>query len=299
MIINQDVLAEIYVGLSTVFNAAFQAAPDPWYKRLAMTVPSAGRSIDYKFLLDFPGMREWLGERVIKSLEGKNWEVINKNWEETIEVHRNDIEDDQIGLYNPIVAALAQEAAHHPNQLIAELITNGGDAECYDGGYFFAANHPVGTGTGSNFDSGASTAWYLLDISRPVKPFIFQSRKPVQLTRMDRETDHNVFMRNAFLFGVDARYAVAYGMWQLAYKSTQDLTSTYYQAARAAMMDLENAEGRKLGIRPNLLVVPPSLEGTGRELLNAQFIIGDATAGGAKSNVWQGTAELLVVPELA
>ena len=299
MIVNQDVLAEIYVGLSTVFNAAFQAAPDPWYKRLAMTVPSTGRSIDYKFLLDFPGMREWLGDRLIKSLEGKAWEVINQNWESTIEVLRNDIEDDQIGLYNPIVAALGQEAAHHPNQLIADLITDGGSTACYDGSNFFATDHPVGTGTASNYDAGASTAWYLIDTSRPVKPFIFQSRKPVQLTRMDRETDINVFMRNSFLFGVDARYAVAYGMWQLAYKSTQDLSSTYYQNARTAMMTLKNAEGRKLGIRPNLLVVPPSLEGTARELLNAQFVLGDDTAGGAKSNVWQGTAELLVVPELA
>ncbi|MFA6690749.1 MAG: Mu-like prophage major head subunit gpT family protein [Saccharofermentanales bacterium] len=298
MIINQELLGEIYVGLSTLFNSAFQAAPDPWYKRLAMTVPSAGRSIDYKFLLDFPGMREWLGERVIKSLAGKSWEVINKNWESTIEVFRNDIADDQIGLYNPIVSALGQEAAHHPNQLIADLINDGGIAECYDGENFFDTDHPVGTGTASNYDAGASTAWYLLDVSRPVKPFIFQSRKPVQLTRMDRETDINVFMRNSFLFGVDARYAVAYGMWQLAFKSTQTLNSTYYQNARAAMMDLENAEGRKLGIRPNLLVVPPSLEGTARELLNAQFVLGDDTAGGAKSNIWQGTADLLVVPEL-
>ncbi len=299
MIISQEVLSEVYVGLSTVFNAAFQAAPDPWYRRLAMTVPSTGRSIDYKFLLDFPGMREWVGERVIKSLAGKAWEVINKEWESTIEVLRKDIEDDQIGLYNPLVAALGQEAAHHPNQLIADLVTNGGSAECYDGQYFFDTDHPVGTGTASNYDAGASTAWYLIDTSRPVKPFIFQLRKPVVLTSLNRDTDNNVFMRNSYMFGVDARYAAAYGMWQLAYKSTQALSSTYYQNARAAMMTLENADGRKLGVKPNLLVVPPSLEGTARELLNAQYVIGDDTAGGAKSNVWQGTAEILVVPELA
>jgi phage major head subunit gpT-like protein len=285
--------------LSSVFNAAFQAAADPMYARLAMTVPSSGRSIDYKFLLDFPGMREWIGDRVIQSLEGKNWEVVNKDWESTIGVDRNDIEDDQLGLYNPIVAALAQEAKFHPNQLIADLITGGGAADCYDASYFFATDHPVGDGTAANYSAGASTAWYLIDASRPVKPFIFQSRKPIELVRMDRSDDLNVFMRKLFYFGVDARYAAAYGMWQLAYKSTQTLNPTYYAAARAAMMGLENADGRKLGIKPTLLVVPPSLEATARELLNAQFVIGDGTAGGSKSNVWQGTAELLVVSELA
>jgi phage major head subunit gpT-like protein len=299
MIVNQDNLANIYVGLSTVFNAAFQEGPPPWYEQVAMTVPSSSRSLDYKFLLDFPGMREWIGDRVIKSLSGKKWVVENQDWESTIEVFRNDIEDDQIGLYNPTVAALAQEARFHPNQLIAALIAAGAAGDCYDGKKFFATNHPMRKGTdGANLDAGASTAWYLIDNSRPVKPFIFQSRKAVQLTTMDRETDANVFMRKSFLYGVDARYAAAYGMWQLAYKSTQALTPAYYAAARAAMMGLTNYDGRKLGVKPTLLVVPASLEGTARELLNAQFVIGETAVGGSKTNIWQGTAQLLVCPDL-
>jgi hypothetical protein len=47
------------------------------------------------------------------------------------------------------------------------------------------------------------------------------------------------------------------------------------------------------------MVVPPSLEAQAREILQAQFIIGDPTSGGSKTNIWQGTADLLVVPELA
>ncbi|MFH1091208.1 MAG: Mu-like prophage major head subunit gpT family protein [Pseudomonadota bacterium] len=299
MIINQENLANIYVGLSTVFNAAFQEGPPPWYQKVAMTVPSTGASMDYKFLLDFPGMREWIGDRVIKSLVGKAWEVVNKDWETTIEVFRNHIEDDQIGLYNPIVAALAFEARYHPNQLFLDLINAGAAGDCYDGKKFFATNHPMRKGTdGSNLDAGASTAWYLIDTSRPVKPFIFQSRKAVQLITMDRETDINVFMRKSYLYGVDARYAGAYGMWQLAYKSTQAFTAPYYAAARAAMMALTNAEGRPLEVKPTLLVVPPSPEGTARTLLNAEIIIGDATAGGSQTNIWRGSADLLVVQGL-
>jgi phage major head subunit gpT-like protein len=65
------------------------------------------------------------------------------------------------------------------------------------------------------------------------------------------------------------------------------------------MMTLKNAEGRPLGLKPNLLVVPPALEATAREILQSQFILADAAVGGMKSNVWQNSAKLLVVPELA
>ena len=97
---------------------------------------------------------------------------------------------------------------------------------------------------------------------------------------------------------MDYRGAAAYGLWQLAYASKQTLDATNYSGTRAAMMSLTNAEGRPLGIKPNLMVVPPSLEKAAREILQAQFIIGDPTTGGSKSNVWQGTTDLLVVPEL-
>ena len=69
-------------------------------------------------------------------------------------------------------------------------------------------------------------------------------------------------------------------------------------AARTAMMSVKNADGRPLGLKPNLLMVPPALEAEARVILQAQFIIGDPSSGGSKTNIWQGTADLLVVPEL-
>ncbi len=298
MIINAESLAGIYTAFSAVFNTAFQST-EVWHERVAMTVPASTRIVDYKFLMEFPMMREWLGDRQIKSLESQAYLVESKDWESTIEVDRNDIEDDQLGLFNPIVAALGQEAKKHPDWLIAELLRDGNTKTCYDGRPFFDSAHPVGTGTKSNVDEGSGLAWYLFDVSRPIKPFIFQVRRVVELVRMDRPEDENVFMRKKFRYGVDYRGAAAYGLWQLAFRSTQPLNPTYYATARAAMMSLTNGEGRPLGIRPNLLVVPPSLEGQAREILHAQYIIGDPTAGGSRSNVWQGSADFLVVPELA
>lgn len=75
-------------------------------------------------------------------------------------------------------------------------------------------------------------------------------------------------------------------------KGTKKLTVDAYGAARAAMMSLKNEEGKPLNIRPNLLVVPPALEGIGLKILNAQQIDGT-------DNVYYHSAELLVLSELA
>lgn len=297
MIINADALARVYTAFTAVFNSAFQAA-DTWYERVAMTVPAKTRIMDYKFLLDFPTVREWIGDRQISSLEPKAYQVETKDWEATIEIERNDVEDEQLGLYNPIIGAMAEAAKRHPEKLIALLLKNGSTSLCYDGQYFFDTDHPVGSQTASNFDNGGNTPWYLMDKGRAIKPFIFQLRRGVQLVRMDRPEDEHVFLHKKFRYGVDYRGAAAYGLWQLAYCSSQELNATNYASARAAMMSLTNAEGGPLGIRPSLLVVPPALEAKAREILHAQFVIGSSTVGGSKSNIWQGSADLLVVPEL-
>jgi phage major head subunit gpT-like protein len=80
------------------------------------------------------------------------------------------------------------------------------------------------------------------------------------------------------------------------------LTPDNFQTARAAMMKFNSENGRPLGIYPDLLVVPPSLEITALNILNASFIapqtIGGNTQVGANENMLKGVARLLVVPEL-
>ncbi len=296
MIINQANLTSMYLGFSSVFNEAFQEAPS-FIEKIAMVVPSNSRFNDYKFMLQFPMLREWIGDRQIRSLAAASFQLMNRDYEATVEVDRNDIEDDQLGIYQPIVAELGRAAKQHPDLLVAELLAGGFTTTCYDGKPFFAVDHPVGRETVSNNGGGSGKAWFLLDTSKAVKPFIFQRRSEPQLVRQDAPEDEQVFMRKKFRYGVDYRGAVGYGLWQLAYGSCQDLNSSNYAAARTAMMSMKNEEGRPLGIIPNLLVVPPELEAQAKEILLAELVgIG---GGGTKSNIWRGTAELLVVPWLA
>jgi phage major head subunit gpT-like protein len=57
---------------------------------------------------------------------------------------------------------------------------------------------------------------YLLDVTKPVKPFIYQERVAPEFSYPNVMTDPNVFFRDEFLFGVRARSAGGYGPWWLA-----------------------------------------------------------------------------------
>ena len=292
MIVNQANLTGIYRSFSTIFNQAFDAATSQW-PLVAMEVPSTGRSVDYKWLGDFPMLREWVGERLIKDLSAFRYEIVNKDYESTIEVDRNDIEDDQIGVYTPMIQGLAQAARQHPDLLVYQLLKAGFGTLCFDGQYFFDTDHLVNGASVANSGGGSGAPWFLMDLSRPVKPLVLQIRKRPDFVSMDRPDDENVFMRKKYRYGVDDRKNAGFGLWQLAYGSKQTLDATAYANARAAMMAFTNDEGVPLGIVPTHLVVPPTLESAARGILSVQ-----TTTGGA-GNPWFNTAQLVVVPWLA
>jgi phage major head subunit gpT-like protein len=298
MLINKDTISNVFISLKTSFNNAFSAAPSVWQK-IAMKVPSSTGQNDYVWLSVFPKMRQWLGDKVVKALEAYKYTIPNKDWEATVEVDRNDIEDDNLGIYGPQAQMAGQSAAQLPDEIVMELVNGGFNNACFDGQYFFDTDHPVAGASVSNkltvalsaasqaaatasygaarttmrkfkdeegrplnvnpsillvppaleavalaivnndrlTDGEANiyrgtaevvvdarltsdTAWFLLDTSKPVKPFIYQERKaPVFVEQTSAEND-DVFMRKKFKFGAEARAAGGYGFWQLALGST-------------------------------------------------------------------------------
>jgi phage major head subunit gpT-like protein len=292
MIINQSNLGRLFTGYSAAFQRGLGQA-DPQWNRVATRVPSTTREEKYAWLGQTPNLREWIGDRIIKSIEAHDYSIKNKSWESTIEVGRDDIEDDTYGVHSPLFEEMGRATAAHPNQLVFSLLGQGFSTACYDGQYFFDTDHPVLDEDGkvtsvSNTGGGSGDAWFLVDDSRALKPILYQVRKDYNFVRQDREEDENVFMRKSFRYGVDGRSNVGFGFWQFAYGSKQTLDKTSYKAARTALMGMKGDYGRPLGLRPRLLVVPPALEEAGLELLNAERDAAGAT------NVYRGTAELLV-----
>lgn len=298
MLLNTTSLRSLYTGFNSAFQSGFSGVAAQ-YDRVALTVPSTTRSNEYGWLGQFPRIREWIGDRVIQNLEAHTYSIRNRSFELTVGVEREDIEDDNLGLYGPMFTELGRAAATFPDEMVWPLVKSGFTSKCYDGQYFFDTDHPVLDETGtaqsvSNTGGGSGTPWFLMDVSRGIKPFIFQQRKTFSnLIRKDEEKDDNVFNAKKFVYGLDGRCNVGFGFWQLAFGSKQTLDAAAYAAARAALMGMKGDYGKPLGIMPNLLVVPPALESAGRKILNSEL------GSGGETNEWKGTAELLVVPWLA
>lgn len=298
LLINKSVLGDVFTNLKATFHKAFDAAPSQWQK-IAMLVPSGSSQNDYSWLSEFPRMRKWVGDKVVKALEAFKYTIVNDNWEATVAVKRDDIEDDNLGTYAPRAQSAGYSAKTLPDEIVFDLPDKGFESLCYDGQYFFDTDHPVGKTSVSNkgtvaFDIStlaaakasygaartvmrkfkdedgrplgvkpnvllvppaleddakalmtvdkledgkpniykgtaevvvgdyltSDTAWFLLDTTRPVKPFIYQERKkPVFVQQTDMNAD-DVFSRAIFKFGAEARAAGGYAFWQMAWGST-------------------------------------------------------------------------------
>lgn len=298
MIVNKANIATFFVNLKTTFMNALKGTPTMWQK-VAQKVPSDGKANDYGWLSDFPEMREWIGDKVLKALSAFKYTVENKDWEATITVKRNDLKDDTTGQYAIKAQSAGKSGAHLPDRIVAGLVNNGFASFCYDGQYFFDTDHPMGekktfSNKGTKKLSSASvqaaqasfgaarnqmqslkneegeplgisptvllvppalqdiantlmtseklgdetniyrnacevvvwprltsdTAWYLLDTSQLLMPFLYQEREaphPVEQTGMDSD---DAFNRGEWKFGVEARANGGYGLPQTAFGST-------------------------------------------------------------------------------
>lgn len=159
--VNRANLDTVFNGLKTLFNNALVAQTGTW-QETAMEVPSSGAGEDYAWLSRFPRFRKWVGDKVIKNLAGTKYTVKNEDWETTIAIARNDLEDDRLGLYN-IQARSAGASAGELHDLIVDSLKNGAFTQlCYDGQYYYDTDHVVAGANVSNkltvALSGASTA---------------------------------------------------------------------------------------------------------------------------------------------
>jgi phage major head subunit gpT-like protein len=309
VIISPATLDAIYYGFNTRYTEAYKNAPT-FFGDIATDMPSLGRETRYAWMDRLPRMKEWVGSRVLNSASLREFTVVNKNYEDTIKVDRNQIEDDQVGVLNPVVDMLGLEAKILPDRLMTDLLVNGNTSSgvCFDGQNFFNSSHPTdidnptaypvqsnlltasplssatyaaarsqmrqykgkdnlplgvipdclmvhtdqeeiareiltgefvpgtitsgavsGAATRSNVYKGSAKLivnpyltttgeWYLFDSSKPVRPFVRQTRRAPELVPLINPTDRNVFFDRQYIWGVDSREAMGYGLWFLGMK---------------------------------------------------------------------------------
>lgn len=140
-------MEQVSKGLSKVFNDALKSENED-YKKIATEVKANTISVDYAWIGDFPNMIEWTGERTLKDLKANTYTITRKKWESTIEVSRDVIEYDSLGIVKPRVQAMAESVREHYDEIVFGLLE--ANSACYDGKPFFATDHEVGSQTFSN-----------------------------------------------------------------------------------------------------------------------------------------------------
>ncbi|HHQ4672515.1 TPA: Mu-like prophage major head subunit gpT family protein [Aeromonas veronii] len=299
-IVTPALLQALFTGFKKNFEDAKSEAPAQ-YTKIATVIKSTTKSNTYGWLGKFPSLRKWVGDRVIESMKAHGYQIVNEDFEATVAVDRNDIEDDELGIYAPLFQEMGLAAGIHPDELCFGLLGAGFTTPCYDGQYFFDTDHPVypkadGTGTpvlSANVvvDAGyQGEPWFLLDTSRALKPVIFQDRKSPQLIAMTKVDDEAVFTRKEFRYGVDCRDAAGFGFWQLAFANKRALTPDNLWDSFSKMREFQADGGRKLGVKATLLVVPPSLEKLATQMLERELA--------NSSNELKGKLELVVADYL-
>jgi len=286
-------------NMKTTFNKVLDEAKPMW-AMFATKIPSTGSQNDYSWIMDgWPSLRKWLGDKVVKNLSAGKYTILNQAYESTIGVKRDDLEDDNTGIYAAMARGESQAAALWPDEMLADLVNGVFTLNCFDGKKMCATDHPVGKTTGSNKgvaalscatlalaqaslgagrtammklknDQGrplniipnilmvppaleatanvlmtndrledgkpnpykgtckvvvwpqltSDTAWFLIDGTKALMPFIYQERKAPVLVAQDSPDSPSVFDQAVYKFSVEARGNAGYAFWQLIYGST-------------------------------------------------------------------------------
>ncbi|HEC80447.1 MAG TPA: head protein [Firmicutes bacterium] len=142
-IVSGDIPRLLEAGLKTIFFEAYEKTP-VFYEKVATVVPSTRDREVYAWLGNLPRMSEWVDERIPKGLLEHEFTIVNKNWELSIAIDRNALEDDQYGQIKARVSQMGEEAARHIDELVFSLLADGFNLPCYDGQNFFDDEHQEG-----------------------------------------------------------------------------------------------------------------------------------------------------------
>lgn len=272
-------IADLFTASKASFRRGLQMAA-PRLAPLAMRVKSTTRTEHYPWLGLAPAMREWLGDRVAKAMSAYEYSITNRKFESTIVIKRDDVDDDLTGMLSGIFEEMGKTAAMQPDKLLAEALVAGTSTPGYDGVPFFSTAHPVeGSSNQSNADLGDSNPrWYMVDLSKSIKPLVYQERRAPEFQTFTSLKDENVFKRDEFVWGTSLRSNVGYGLWQLAYASDGPIVAGFdnadleaneaeVEAVMVAMTTRQAENGEVLDVSPTHIVCPPILEMRFRRLL--------------------------------
>lgn len=154
--VTSDFISALFTNFQVLWQDAFLAADTRIdYGRFSLEVPSTTDTESYNWLGTVPKMQEWISERQYGAMVPQTYSLKNKNYEASVEIDRNEIEDDRFSMTRTRVMQLGAEAARFPAELMTTAIINGDSNACYDGANMFSTTHSEEqSGTQSNLLTG-------------------------------------------------------------------------------------------------------------------------------------------------
>lgn len=143
--------------------AEWQAAREinPGLMGAAMVVQSNGAYEKLGWLGAMPAVRQYIGELNAKKLNDYDYTIRNLDWEASVPVEQNDLDDDQTGTIQMIPGLLVDRVMAHPEKLMIALATGGTSGLAYDGVAFFS--NASGARVIDNLLAGTGTTLAQLD----------------------------------------------------------------------------------------------------------------------------------------
>lgn len=159
MLVTKTAIQNLQVGFNKIYATGWEATT-PRLVEIATTVPSSTRTNTYGWMARLLKMRKWEGPRLIQNLNTHAYTLENEPYELTVGVDRDDIEDDQLGVYNPLFDELGRNSKKWPDQVLKAVLQAGTTSLGFDAVAFFAATHPLNAAgnQSNNFTTTALTA---------------------------------------------------------------------------------------------------------------------------------------------
>jgi len=148
MEINRGSLDALFTAFKTALKDGLGMATLP-VEQIATVVNSTTAIEKYPFTAFLSQMRKWVGPRVLQNIQTQVLQLVNADYEHTVAVNRNDLEDDSYGLYTAMVQQMGQNAANLWGRLIKDALV--GNANWLDGSPFFGTTRTYGDNTISNY----------------------------------------------------------------------------------------------------------------------------------------------------
>lgn len=290
-----QIVYDLFVAMNASYTAGISAAKPQW-NMIATEIPSTGAANYYGWMKDIPGIKEWVSDRQLVAMGAHGYAIENKTWETSITVTRENIEDDQIGIYSPIAQKFGEDVALFPDELAFTLLKNGFSTLCWDGQNFFDTDHPLDTTPASTYSNvignpatDVGEPWFVLDTSKVIKPIIYQLRRPFAFKNMNPNEEYTWF-NNKMAAGTDGRCNVGFGLPQTAIGSRAALTKENYEKAIEMLGTMKKSSGVPLGTRPTTLVVGYKNRAAAKALIDMMLVAGGDT------NIYYKDVEIVVSP---